>query len=410
MARPPLPPPRLRGRPAWPRRLAWAAAGVALAAGAIAWWLPPAPTEQVTLARSALPSDLLAPGTVLNAQPHDPAARPSAPSAQAPASTAPTEVGIEVCGYGRVQLAPDDPNPLQRIPAALRLAALEQAEARLAQHPRPVVRAAALLIGARARPLGGRSRIQQLARLAAGSQDPLVYGLAVRACQGWSQAEAGECALITHGQWSRLEPGNAQVWLERAAEAAAHEDTEAETDAMQRAGRAAYSDERLGLLTTLVAQALGPQVPALQRTLMLSHARSIERGWSLVHTSHADRWCNGEALAAEPEREPVCDAVARALATRSVSLASLGDAAQLGRRLGWPAATLAPLLAEQQAIHQLGEGADDATQALDLSCAKVEQRQAWARRVGEQGELTALRARVKAGAETAPPASRPDRR
>lgn len=309
---------------------------------------------------------------------------------------------VEVCGYGPVQLPSDDPNPLQRIPLAVRQAALAQAEAQMLAHPQAAVRAAALLIGARARLGNGPQRIQQLARLAAASQDPAAYAIALQACHAWAHAgtdgntEAGACALLSRAQWARLEPDNLQPWLEMAAEAAAQNDDEAEADAMRRAALAPRSDERAGLLPALVAQALGPQVPALQRALALSLARGIQDGWVLAHSNHADAWCSSLEAGAEPARQAVCGAVAQTLMARSRSLADVASGMAIGRQLGWSAERLHAGQQQQRVAMQLVESADDtASTGLDFSCERLALRQAWSRRIGERGELAALRERLE---------------
>lgn len=324
---------------------------------------------------------------------------------------------VEVCGYGRVALPSDDPNPLQRMPAGLRQAALAQAESRMLAHSEPAVRAAALLIGAQAP--GGRSRIQQLARLAVGSQDPVVYGLALHACKSWNRAEAGSCSLLSNAQWARLEPDNLQPWLELAAEAAGQEDEQAEDQAMNQAARASRSDEHASLLPALVTQALGQAqsmppstaevpAPALQRALALNLARGIQDGWLLTRSHHADSYCSAEAVAANSARQSTCNAVAATLASRGSSLADLASAAAIGRQLGWPEARLLPLMQEQQAMVQLAESAgESAASGLDFSCERLAQHTAWMREIGRGGELQALRVRLQQQPVRAAPALKP---
>ncbi|MBI5257868.1 MAG: hypothetical protein HY855_15290 [Burkholderiales bacterium] len=327
------------------------------------------------------------------------AAAATAPAATPrPASPAAPEPGlVEVCGFGAVRLPSDDPNPLQRIPLAQRLAALEQAEARLGASALPAVRGAGLLIGARARLPGARAGVQQLARLAAGSQDPALYSLALRACRSWADAENGNCGLLSRAQWARLEPDNLQPWLALAAEAAARDDDEAEATAMRQAALARHSDERAGLLPALVAQGLA-HAPPLPRALAHSLARSLQDGWTLTRSSHAEAWCSADALA-DASRRPTCEAVAETLALHSTSLADVQSALMIGRHLGWPAERLRALAQEQQAIAMLADGGADgspsaAMQGLDFSCERLARRESWSRQVGSRGELQVLRERA----------------
>ncbi len=373
----------------------------------VLWWMLAGRQGEIALpAAGASPPAPVASADV----PVTPAREPRREAlAEAPArferSAAPAEGNsVEVCGYGAVQLAVDDPNPLQRVPLVLRHAALDQVEARLAAHPEAAVRAAGLLIGARGRVAGSRARIQQLARLAVSTQDAAVYLLALRGCRTYGETDAGACALLSRAQWARLDPDNLHPWLELAAEAAARDDAPAEAEAMRQAAQARHSDARAGLLPALVAQALGPPVPGLQRALAASLARSLDDGWTLTSSLHADAYCAAEALA-DGSRAAVCDAVARTLAEHSQSLADVASGAAIGRQLGWPTERWQGWLHEQQALLQLGEaGSAAAANDLDFSCARLAQRQAWSRAVGAQGELASLRQRI---AQLAPRAAPP---
>lgn len=410
---------------AWLHDAAWALAAAALVL-MLAWLgLPPADDASLAAPPAARPDAGIAPAAKtphsdsLAARPHEKPPRVMHALA-GPASTgliAASANEVEVCGYGRVALPSDDPNPLQRMPAGLRQAALAQAESRMLAHGEPAVRAAALLIGAQAP--GGRSRIQQLARLAVGSQDPVVYGLALHACKSWNRAETGSCSLLSNAQWARLEPDNLQPWLELAAEAAAQDDEQAEDHAMNQAARASRSDEHASLLPALVTQALGQApamppsaaevpAPALQRALALNLARGIQDGWLLTRSHHADSYCSAEAVAANSARQNTCNAVAATLASRGSSLADLASAAAIGRQLGWPEARLLPLMQEQQAMVQLAESAgESAASALDFSCERLARHTAWSREIGRGGELQALRVRLQQQPVRAAPALKP---
>ena len=77
--------------------------------------------------------------------------------------------------------------------------------------------------------------MDQLVRLAVVSQDPLVYVIALEACKGSAEGGAANCALLSLEQWARLDPDNAQPWLELAAQAQREHDVDAELDAMRHA-------------------------------------------------------------------------------------------------------------------------------------------------------------------------------
>ncbi len=220
-----------------------------------------------------------------------------APAPPSPADTRPVlrravaaaDIGVaEVCGFGTVQVPPDDPDPVQRIPLSLRQSALDSADALMLASDDAQVRAAALWMGARIRGRQVRDRIEQMARLAVASQDPYVYAMALEACQGLGAGDVGSCQLLSRAQWVRVDPDNAVPWQALAAEARAHDEWQAEDVALQIAARAPHSDLHVGWLPRLVEKALGSQAAPLQRTLALSASWSAEAVWAASHGQRAD--------------------------------------------------------------------------------------------------------------------------
>lgn len=196
----------------------------------------------------------------------------------------PAAIGqVEVCGFGTVQVPPDDPDPVQRIPRALRQSALETMDALMLASDDTQVRAAALWMGARLRGRDVRGRIEQVARLAASSQDPFVYAIGMEACKGRSTVDNGSCQLLSTAQWVRLDPDNAVPWRALAAEARERDEPQAEHAALQFAERAPRSDVHAGRLPLLVDKAMGAQAASLQRTLALSAGWSAEAVWAASH-------------------------------------------------------------------------------------------------------------------------------
>lgn len=326
-----------------------------------------------------------------------PAALPPAwslptPSLGAPAEPAPHRLAEppsapeEICGFSQAGLAADQPYSLQHLPPGVRGQALDALEARMLAHADAQVRAAGLLIGARARG-GSRSRIEQLARLAAVSQDPVVYAIALEGCRDRSGADAAACSLLSRTQWVRLDPDNAQPWLELAAEAREQRDAEAEAEAMRRAARARRSDGHAGLLPALVDRALGEATPPLQRTLAVSASWMLQAAWTSPHTSQAHGYCMSD-LSADPERRSLCNVLAETLARHGTSVADLSVGLAIGTAVGWPASRLQSLQREHDA---LSEAAFTPLIGADLGCEAIERLQAWTREVGRLGELQAMR-------------------
>jgi hypothetical protein len=325
-----------------------------------------------------------------------PSLRPVAGEAAVPKAAPDDASGVadaEICGFGRVQRAPDDPDVLQQVPLEQRRAALATVESRMLASDDEQVRAAARLIGGRwGDGAGGDAQshhayLVQLVHQALGSRDPTVYAMALDACLG---ATVAECALLSHAQWARLDPDNVQPWLALAAEARQQHDGESEAEAMRQASRARRSDFPSGLLPHLVDRALGPRVPPLQRTLGLSLGVSVQAAWRPSHSVQADVWCVAEE-AGVPDRREVCDALAQTLAFGSTSVADLTLGLSIGRRLGWPTPRLESLQQEQDAISETGAFTEV---GIDWSCAAVERLSATFARLATGGELQSVRATV----------------
>jgi hypothetical protein len=412
-----------------PRRaLAWSAAAIG-AAALLAWLLVLAARVQriePEASGTAIPPPSLpaAADPRSAARPHA-MAKPPAPSTplrDRPATAQALQVaddGTEVCGWGSVQLPADDPFPLQRLPAAARRAALDQAQAAMARDADVRVRAAGLLLGARAGAAGARVRIEQLARLAAASTDATTYALALQACQGLADAAGGPCGLLGGAQAAQLEPDNAQPWLALAAEAAARQDTEAEHDAMRRAARASHLSAHAAALPVLVAQALPDPDASLQRTLALGIAMGMQDVARLLPppggVAQARAYCLGGGLGGslagglapglatgpaaagagmdgEP-RAASCRALAQLLLQRGRGVAELGAGLDIARR--WTS-TLPGLVGWQQEHDALIDTAPPLADGIDLGCAAQQRQLDWLHRVADLGERAALREQLAA--------------
>ncbi len=84
----------------------------------------------------------------------------------------------------------------------------------------------------------------QLARLAVGTRDPELYGLAYGICATHGREDANSaCRMLSADQWARLDSGNGVPWLAVAAEAKARGDRAGVAEALHRVGRG-HVDER----------------------------------------------------------------------------------------------------------------------------------------------------------------------
>lgn len=384
---------------ALPARRSWAPVGaVVLAAALLPWW--PQPLRDVPVAPVRVQPAVLAQaasgGAPAQVVPLRAAAVPvprPAPVRRRIAAEAPD---TEVCGFGAVALADDDPFGVQRIPRTVRGEALDTANALMLGSADEQVRAAALLIGARSGDGAAPRRLDRLARMAAGSADPIVYAMAVEGCRSMGADDAGACRLLSRAQWARLDPDNAVPWLELAGEAREHDEPAAEAEAMYRAAQARRSDVHAGLLPRLVERAFGQGGHSLARTLALAASWSVQAAWSAPPSNQAFRYCSIEAVQ-DSNRHRVCSALADTLAYRGDSLLDLSVAAAMASLLHWPDEQLQALQNERDA---LGDAGRFQGPPLDLSCGSVEQLQAWMQRVGERGETGAARELVLASGAT----------
>ena len=404
-----------RGRAAGPRRrLAWPAGLLALA-GLLGWIArDPAPPEAARVAvvatRPAAVPAATAPAAIRTTVPARDVA--IAPVRAAPAATTRPPLlpeagdGTEVCGWGRVQLPADDPFPLQRLPAATRRAALDQAQARMAADADVRVRAAGLLLAARSATTSARERIEQLARLAAATADATAYALALQGCRSLADPAAGACGLLGPAQAAQLEPANAWPWLALAAEAAARQDGEAEHDAMRHAAQATHATAHTPLLPLLVARALPAPDGALPRTLALGVALGLQDVARLLPppggVAQARAYClagpqdaggHAAGMPDEDARATPCRGLAQLLLQRGSGVAELGAGLDIARR--WSPA-LDGLAAWQQEHDALVDTAPPLPDGIDLGCAAQQRQLDWLQRVAALGERAALREQLAA--------------
>ena len=373
------------------RRRPWrwfGAASLVIGASAwLAWPEAPRPVEPAprVVAVAAPPSAAPLRGAIVTKPPPRRAAAPAPRAAPVPRDAG----EVEICGFGEVRLPADDPYGLNRVPDSLRRTALDEVDERMLASGDEQVRAAALMIGAQARGGEARSRIDRLARLAGGSQDPVVYAIAVEACRAWTPEQGGACQLLSRAQWVHLDPDNALPWLELAAEAEQAQEPDAEAAAMHRAASARRSDAHAGVLPALVERALADAHAApLQRTLALSASWSAQAAWAPPRSGQAYLYCRAEALA-DANRRETCDALAHTLTQRGMSLADVSVGIAIGRNVGWPAERLQALQQELDALGQAGRF--ESAVGLDLSCEAVERTQDWMRRLVAGGEVQAAR-------------------
>ena len=259
------------------------------------------------------------------------------------------------------------------------------------------MRAAGLLLGTRSGAPGGRQRTEQLARLAAASADATTSAMALQACRGLAERSASACDLLGQAQAAQLAPDDASPWLALAAEAAAHQDPEAEHDAMRRAAQATRLSTPGSALPLLVAQSLSAPDAALPRTLALGLALGLEDIARLLPppggVAQARAYCLASAEGEADARAAPCRALALLLLQRGRAVTELGAGLDIARH--WSPAL--PGLADWQQEHDaLVDTAPPLPDGIDLGCAAQQRQLDWLRRVAAVGERAALREQLAA--------------
>lgn len=240
---------------------------------------------------------------------------------------------IDVCGLGYVEAKHDggviDPVLLGQIPG------IEESLRDLVEGLRGSPDAFAQAVGTVLEMNGtdAAAELDQLARQAATSEDARLYALAFRLC-GRTPA-AGSCALLSVGQWARLDPGNGEPWLFVFDEAAARNDRAQVDEALYRIGNAARFEDRAQALAGPIVERAGAAPADLMAAQVLA-ANAI--GVSAALPLSLDRLqnaCRGAALA-DGNRRQLCDAVAATMAERTDSMLVSMIGTRIGERVGWP--------------------------------------------------------------------------
>ncbi len=329
----------------------------------------------------------------------------SAPGAGAVAAAARAASSVEVyCGVEPVSVDPGDEAALKRV--------VDAAEEKLQAHRARVlpgwleemkssgdeqVQAAAWLIEARDdwnrrieanQAPDALDAVNELARLAQRSRDPLAYALAFQSCETFrGRATASACEGLSVEAWAERDPGNAFPWLYAAGQ-----------DKLDARQRTRYVDSALastfvrgtwGALVPVMARAAPPSEAPLDRSVRFFEAMSADSFVSLALSGVLGH-CSENALRNGARRQQ-CEYLAAFLTEKSDSFlqAKLGNA--IGKRLGWSQDRLDRLTAEQEAFQQaLPDG------GAIVGCAGLARAEAYFTDVAKYGEIGALRRRLAA--------------
>ena len=232
----------------------------------------------------------------------------------------------------------------------------------------------------------------QLARLAVGTRDPELYGLAYGICATHGREDANSaCRMLSADQWARLDSGNGVPWLAVAAEAKARGDRAGVAEALHRVGVATSMNARMGSLSRRLSEHMPEGVPPLESFELVTQAFSIQLP-GLGGYSTLTNECTSAAVR-DPNRLQQCAALADTLWTHGTNLIDWNIALALGPRVGWSPERLQAARDERDALMH-------ATAALggeqSVSCESIQRQTQYLGSVGRLGEIGAMRERIRA--------------
>ncbi len=355
------------------------------------------PQNRVVVAAGAAASGV-SPRGERNAVPEAAAMVAAAPPAKAASS-------VElVCGLGAVSFDPGDEKQLEAL--------TDEANKKLLAHRKRVlpgwieemksstdeqVQAAGWLLEARDVWLGrtewaqspeSTDALEELARVAQRSRDPLIYALAVQSCEIYRvRTTPAACRGLSVEEWAQRDPGNAFPWLF----GMGGEGVDAQRRSLY-AERALASEtirSSWGTSYSILAKAAPRDEAPLDRSVRFRESLSIDSYVSLVRSGVLEH-CKDSELRQGARRQQ-CELLATFMTDKSESLmeAEFGNA--IGRRLGWSADRLARLDKQRQALSEMTpKDADFA------GCDGLARAEAYFADVSKYGERGALRRRQQA--------------
>ncbi|MFT3664544.1 hypothetical protein [Piscinibacter sp.] len=330
-----------------------------------------------------------------------PIAAPAVAKASAPAAAA-SSVEI-VCGLGEVSFDPNDQKQAER--------AAREALDKLEAHRQRVlpgwleemksstdeqVQAGAWFLetqrewvqrfeaGKGSAPL---ESLDELARLAERSRDPLPYALAFQACEMFrDRVAAPACAALRVESWAERDPSNAFVWISAAGQQGL--DPARRSQYVERALAAESMRGNWGAMHRVLAKAAPPSEAPLDRSVRFFEGAAADAfvGELQVVNAHC-----GDAALRQGERRQQCERLAAFLADKGDSVLSITVGTGIGRRLGWSEDRLARYQREREALTDLLP-----PEIASSGCDGLARAEAYFADVAKYGELGALRRRRQA--------------
>lgn len=246
----------------------------------------------------------------------------------------------------------------------------------------------------------GEGQRDALARLAQDSDDAQVYAWAYRACKAAPAADRGACQLVNASQWARLDPLNAEPWLELGAEAQSRKDAPAFEDAMFHVASAEHYEAGWGALSAALIDHLPGDDASLIGTLGLISEGIGAEAMNGIALAPVSRYCGASELV-DPNRRETCERIANLLVERSTTIIARAIGVGIGKRLGWPGERLDALAQQRDAEAAVQQIHGAEAEANPLACATLRRRVDRWRDTVQVGEIEAVRRDVVASGKPA---------
>ncbi len=245
----------------------------------------------------------------------------------------------------------------------------------------------------------GVALLDQLARLALATNDPVVYAVAFNTCR---KRASGACALLSAEQWTRVDPGNAVPWMHVLEDARTRRDVQGEAEALYQVSVAKRFDTREFAIPGLIA-AIESAAPEGESDTVAVFELALETfgmaaAWAMPAYQHLTQACRADALR-DANRRQTCEGIATTLSERSDTVLPTMIGISIGRRLDWPMERVAGRRGEYEAY--LSSTSDETTNIEQMfACGGMRTFLARFERQGEIGEAAYMRQWAKASGKS----------
>lgn len=242
--------------------------------------------------------------------------------------------------------------------------------------------------------------LDQLARLALATNDPVVYAVAFNTCH---KRTTGACGLLSAEQWTRADPGNAVPWMHVLEQARARRDVQGEAEALYQVSVAKRFDTREfavpGLIAAIESTAPEGESGTVAVFELTVETFGIAAAWGSPAYQVLTQACRADALR-DANRRQTCEGIATTLSERSDSILPAMIGIGIGRRLDWPMEQVARRRGEYEAY--LSSTAEETTSVEQmLGCSGMRRVLGRFERQGEIGEVAYMRQLAKKSGKSA---------